>query len=1102
MSWLDTFSDDEQQSVEELQNKGMPGKPTKEVGLFAGAADSPIRGAGVGFIKVADTLARPLDYAGDAASYAYDALTNDEDLPSFKDYRAKAVKQRDDLVFQGIEALEDREHTGLVGNIGVGLGDYIWRGFTGGAFGGVAGAATLTGGSTGTYQYNKLTHEGVDNYTALQVAGVNAAGDAAATALPLSYGFKGAGGVVKDGVISIGGATGLLTGMQFTSGEVLKDAGYDKQAIPFEVTKETVLTDLVLNTLLFGAARGISHHNAKLSQEVNAEITRVSDNPDVRSDVINEALVRNELDFDSTLSPVQTVDPIQQNQHYQNLDVAAEQIRTGQPVDVPHQAADGFKEINISEYEADLKELNYWERNTIIASKLLEQGHGQEISLKDGEKIKLIRVNDPSNGEGSHTIYAVNKNGTLIGALGYTSIEELNGDRYNPSIHVIKEHRRKGIATALYDLAEEMGGKIPTLDAKHGAVRTDEGQAFREARERNKNSTPNKTPKRTVDFESSALPSNAKLIANQASKDGIDPSVALTIAQMESKFSHSAKNPDSTAHGLFQVLDKTWIDLGGKDRSNVDEQIRIGLKHIKQANNYIAQNIGRAPVAHEQYLGHLLGPSGAVHVLKADPNAKLIDIVRKYDKDNAEAIVNNNGMSGMTVGQAIDKWSKKWNTVSSRYGGENTTTAYGMDGSSYDLSYEVRDLNDLITSNDALYGVNPHYPSELQPRDRTREASRQQIENMAADLKPELLGESHKLSDGSPITGLDNVVESGNGRVMAIGKAYSDGKAEAYRQFVNTFAADRGWDISGINNPVLVRTRLSEVDRPSFTRLANESDVAQMSASERAKSDVSRLPDAGLLRLNSDGNINLDGSMDYVRAFVDQLPQSERATAITGEGRLSQDGKNRIETALASQAYGDSNLVARLSENIGEEGKTVLNALLRSAPQLAQLSDLVKQGGRHVNTIAKDLAAAAQKLSDLKANGLKVNDYLNQGQLIDDGLSTGAKDFLKVFNDNNRSSKAINDHIKSKIDEVDAMGDPRQGSLFADTPDDIAFMNVLNENPNQMVAVKRVSDEGVEVETEVPLHQLVSELEMDAKQAELDNTATQAAISCALQFGE
>ena len=106
--------------------------------------------------------------------------------------------------------------------------------------GGVGGAAVLTGGSTGVYQYNKQRREGVDSYTSLQVAGVNAVGDAAATALPLSYGYKGTSGIIRDGLLSIGGATGLLTGMQFTSGEVLRDAGYEEQSKQFEVTKQTV----------------------------------------------------------------------------------------------------------------------------------------------------------------------------------------------------------------------------------------------------------------------------------------------------------------------------------------------------------------------------------------------------------------------------------------------------------------------------------------------------------------------------------------------------------------------------------------------------------------------------------------------------------------------------------------------------------------------------------------------------------------------------------------------------------------------------------------------------------------------------------------------
>ncbi len=45
MTWYDTFADDEQKSVEELQRKGITGKPTvqKEVGIFDGAISSPFR---------------------------------------------------------------------------------------------------------------------------------------------------------------------------------------------------------------------------------------------------------------------------------------------------------------------------------------------------------------------------------------------------------------------------------------------------------------------------------------------------------------------------------------------------------------------------------------------------------------------------------------------------------------------------------------------------------------------------------------------------------------------------------------------------------------------------------------------------------------------------------------------------------------------------------------------------------------------------------------------------------------------------------------------------------------------------------------------------
>lgn len=952
-NWLSDLSSENQQDFEELNNKGLQHPDTRpnEPSAFSGAASSPFRGAAIGLNKVGDAISAPIDAVVDRVSYSLKDVSTNEFIEPYEEYKAKREKAREDLVYKTIEKLEDRQNTGLVGNIGLGVSDYLFRGALGVATGGTIGAATLTGGSTGNYVYTDLTRKGVDEDTALQVAGVNAVGDAIGTVLPMSYGFRGTGGIIKDAALSIGGATGLVTGMQYASEQTLKSEGYDKQAKQFEITGETLATDVILNTLMFGGARYLRSRQGQLDQDVDAEINQLNaDDIETRNDQINETLVQNGLEFEDTTLPVRTVDPVQQNNHYKNLDAATDQILKGQTVSVP--------------------------------------------SKVEGEARKA-----------------------------------------------------------------------------------------------------------TFDYANSSLPTNAKQIALRAKQDGVDPSVALTISHIETggKFSHTAKNPTSSAYGLFQVLDDSWKNLGGKDRNNVEEQIRIGLKHIKQANSYIRKSLGREPVAHEQYLGHLLGPGGAVKVLEADPNRPLIDVVRSYDSKNANAIVKNNGMSGMNVGQAIDKWRNKWNQLSSRYG--EPSTAYGMDGSNYDFAYEVKDWADLIASNDRLYGVNPLYPSELQPRDRTREASRQQIERMADDLKPELLGESYKLSDGAPIIGPDNVVESGNGRTLAIGRAYENGRAEAYRDFIQNWANERGMDISGLNQPVLVRTRLSDVDRVAFSRLANESDVAQFSATERALSDADRLPDSTLLKINSDGAINIGGSMDYIRSFVDQLPQSERGSVITSDGRLSQEGKRRIESAIVQRAYGDSNLVTRLSENLDDDSKNVLNALLRAAPQLSQLNDLVKQGGRFENSISKDLAQAAQKLSDIKANGQQVRDYLDQGQLIDDGLSDGARRFLEIFDNNRKSAKAIGESISSEIQSVENMGDPRQGSLFGETPEEKAALDVIFSNPDQPIAVNRINSMGEPEEFTMTLRDYHAELEAEIKQSELDILAAQTALNCALQFG-
>ena len=107
------------------------------------------------------------------------------------------------------------------------------------------------------------------------------------------------------------------------------------------------------------------------------------------------------------------------------------------------------------------------------------------------------------------------------------------------------------------------------------------------------------------------------------------------------------------------------------------------------------------------------------------------------------------------------------------------TEAFGADPSQIDKVYQFRyrvvDLDDVIPSHTDALTPNPDYPQELQPRLRNRAASRTQIENIAKNLNPRaLLLDSGFIDTGSMIVGPDLVVESGNGRVLALRKASQD----------------------------------------------------------------------------------------------------------------------------------------------------------------------------------------------------------------------------------------------------------------------------------------------------------------------------------------
>ncbi len=372
------------------------------------------------------------------------------------------------------------------------------------------------------------------------------------------------------------------------------------------------------------------------------------------------------------------------------------------------------------------------------------------------------------------------------------------------------------------------------------------------------------------------------------------------------------------------------------------------------------------------------------------------------------------------------------------------TRVFGADPSrQYDLQYDVVELSDLITSNTDSGAINPAYPAELQPRDRTRAASVMQVDRIAQALEPDaLLSEFSSLDRGAPIIGDDNAVESGNGRIMALRRAVDryPGRFAAYRQRLSAIAEERGIDPERLNNysrPVLVRRHVGEVDRIAFAQEANSAAILQMSETERARNDARLISPEALnaLEVGDDFNRSIRSARnrEFIRSFVAQLPENDRAAMIDRDGELTQSGIRRVQAALFNRVYNDPRLSDRLFESTDNDVKNITNGLMGSLGRLAQAEELVRQGRRNADlAIAQDIAMATEKLSSLKDQGMDVDTYLSQGQIFERELSPVQERILVAFNERRRSGKKIRELVSSWADYVEAQPDPDQLGFLGD----------------------------------------------------------------------
>lgn len=144
------------------------------------------------------------------------------------------------------------------------------------------------------------------------------------------------------------------------------------------------------------------------------------------------------------------------------------------------------------------------------------------------------------------------------------------------------------------------------------------------------------------------------LFAKYGEATGVSPNYLARTAKIESGYDPNAKNPSSSAGGLFQFIDGTAKQYGVTNKFD-PEQATAGAARLAADNKrHLAQTLGRAPTDGELYLAHQQGAGGAARLL-ANPNARAADIV------GTDAVRLNGGNPNETAGDFAARWIGKFN---------------------------------------------------------------------------------------------------------------------------------------------------------------------------------------------------------------------------------------------------------------------------------------------------------------------------------------------------------------------------------------------------------------------------------------------------------
>lgn len=359
----------------------------------------------------------------------------------------------------------------------------------------------------------------------------------------------------------------------------------------------------------------------------------------------------------------------------------------------------------------------------------------------------------------------------------------------------------------------------------------------------------------------------------------------------------------------------------------------------------------------------------------------------------------------------------------------------------FDATYKIVPAGDITASHDMNYAVNDHYPAEYQPRDRNRPQMRGQVEKMTKGMKPELLAESQFVNEGAPVVNNSGVVLNGNGRVMAVQKAYKGltdahkKSAKAYKDYLVSIAPSLGIapeKVQSMDHPVLVRQAADDADTSAI--INSTEGGAKLGGAEQAKADADRLKLSTLERFvdNGTGEFMNPSNREFRRAAAsDVFSDAEGNSVFNDKGDLSPTGAFRIRNAIFAKAYNDNYLLTQLSEATDNNSKNIMNAMIAAAPEVAKVNEGIKEGNLYPDYDISDvITKTAKTIMSLRNEGKPLSFHLQETSLFSQGESEAERLVLEFIERNKFKSRTIADMYNGACDRIFAVGSPKQSKLF------------------------------------------------------------------------